>query len=134
MTRAEARTAIKTATDHDGASDTQVSTTQLDTWIDEEHKLFRRQLSAAVPWLYTAVGNEETLAAGDDTLTIPNDFERLYRLGNTVLVVTHEDDIAHHARRIVHLRDGLVEYDEPVTTPLLAGVPEEALGGSRAEA
>ncbi|HYE95373.1 MAG TPA: ABC transporter ATP-binding protein [Rubricoccaceae bacterium] len=54
-------------------------------------------------------------------------FERLYRLGNTVLVVTHEDDIAHHARRIVHLRDGAVEKDEAVAAPLLAEVDEEAL-------
>ena len=54
-------------------------------------------------------------------------FERLYRLGNTVLVVTHEDDIAHHARRIVHLRDGAVEQDEAVAAPLLAEVDEEAL-------
>jgi putative ABC transport system ATP-binding protein len=54
-------------------------------------------------------------------------FEQLYRRGHTLLVVTHEHDIAHHARRIVHLRDGLIEYDEPVATPLLAEVPEAAL-------
>jgi putative ABC transport system ATP-binding protein len=54
-------------------------------------------------------------------------FEQLYRRGHTLLVVTHEHDIAHHARRIVHLRDGLVEYDEPVPAPSLAGVSEEAL-------
>ena len=55
-------------------------------------------------------------------------FEQLYRRGHTLLVVPHEDDIARHARRIVHLRDGLIEYDEPVAEPLLAGVPESALG------
>jgi putative ABC transport system ATP-binding protein len=41
-------------------------------------------------------------------------FERLYEQGNTIIVVTHEEDIARHARRIVRLRDGLIESDEPV--------------------
>ena len=39
-------------------------------------------------------------------------FEELYQSGNTVILVTHEPDIARHARRIVHLRDGLIESDE----------------------
>jgi putative ABC transport system ATP-binding protein len=38
-------------------------------------------------------------------------FEDLYALGNTIIVVTHEEDIARHARRIVRLRDGLIESD-----------------------
>ncbi len=40
-------------------------------------------------------------------------FEHLYDLGNTIIVVTHEEDIARHARRIVRLRDGLIESDGP---------------------
>jgi len=40
-------------------------------------------------------------------------FEQLYEQGNTIIVVTHEEDIAHHARRIVRLRDGLIESDGP---------------------
>ena len=40
-------------------------------------------------------------------------FEQLYELGNTIIVVTHEEDIAQHARRIVRLRDGLIESDAP---------------------
>jgi putative ABC transport system ATP-binding protein len=40
-------------------------------------------------------------------------FEQLYDLGNTIIVVTHEEDIARHARRIVRLRDGLIESDGP---------------------
>src|ERR1019366_1709178 len=40
-------------------------------------------------------------------------FEELYEKGNTVIVVTHEEDIARHARRIVRLRDGLIESDGP---------------------
>jgi putative ABC transport system ATP-binding protein len=42
-------------------------------------------------------------------------FEQLYEQGNTIIVVTHEEDIARHARRIVRLRDGLIESDEQVT-------------------
>ena len=38
-------------------------------------------------------------------------FEQLYEQGNTIIVVTHEEDIARHARRIVRLRDGLIERD-----------------------
>ena len=39
--------------------------------------------------------------------------ENLYQRGNTIILVTHEPDIARHARRTVFLRDGLVESDEP---------------------
>lgn len=39
-------------------------------------------------------------------------FENLHAKGNTIIMVTHEDDIAHYAHRIVRLRDGLVETDE----------------------
>jgi putative ABC transport system ATP-binding protein len=38
--------------------------------------------------------------------------ENLYARGNTIILVTHEPDIARHARRTVFLRDGLVESDE----------------------
>ena len=41
-------------------------------------------------------------------------FEQLYAQGNTIIVVTHEEDIARHARRIIRLRDGLIESDLPV--------------------
>jgi putative ABC transport system ATP-binding protein len=41
-------------------------------------------------------------------------FEQLYEQGNTIIVVTHEEDIARHARRIVRLRDGLIESDAAV--------------------
>ncbi len=43
-------------------------------------------------------------------------FERLYRDGNTIVLVTHEADIAMHAHRIIHIRDGKVERDEPVAS------------------
>lgn len=39
-------------------------------------------------------------------------FEQIHMAGNTVILVTHEQDIAKHAHRIVRLRDGLIESDE----------------------
>ncbi len=54
-------------------------------------------------------------------------FEQLYREGNTLLVVTHEEDIAQHARRIIRLRDGLIESDVRVDDPVLANVEMEAV-------
>jgi len=38
-------------------------------------------------------------------------FDQLYSKGNTIVMVTHEEDIAHYAHRIIRLRDGLVESD-----------------------
>jgi putative ABC transport system ATP-binding protein len=39
-------------------------------------------------------------------------FDELWRKGNTIILVTHEEDIARHARRIVRIRDGLIAGDE----------------------
>lgn len=41
-------------------------------------------------------------------------FDRLHRQGNTLVVVTHEREIAEHAQRIITIKDGLVERDERV--------------------
>jgi putative ABC transport system ATP-binding protein len=49
--------------------------------------------------------------------------ENLYQRGNTIILVTHEADIAAHARRTIHLRDGVVESDatsEPAEFQTLA--------------
>lgn len=39
-------------------------------------------------------------------------FQKLHDKGNTIIMVTHEDDIAHYAHRIIRLKDGLVEWDK----------------------
>ena len=41
-------------------------------------------------------------------------FETLYRQGNTIILVTHENDIARHAHRMIHIRDGKIASDETV--------------------
>jgi putative ABC transport system ATP-binding protein len=41
-------------------------------------------------------------------------FDRLHQQGNTIVLVTHEHDIAMHAHRIIHIRDGKVERDEQI--------------------
>ena len=40
-------------------------------------------------------------------------FEQLHQEGQTIIMVTHEDDISHHAKRIVRMRDGKIVADEP---------------------
>lgn len=49
-------------------------------------------------------------------------FETIHQLGNTVILVTHEPDIAQHANRIVRMRDGLVESDEMNENVIRTGV------------
>jgi putative ABC transport system ATP-binding protein len=52
-------------------------------------------------------------------------FEELHKKGNTIILVTHEEDIARHSTRIVRLRDGLIESDTP-NNPVTLRIPEEA--------
>jgi putative ABC transport system ATP-binding protein len=47
-------------------------------------------------------------------------FERIWKQGNTVILVTHEADIAAHARRVVRMRDGKIESDVPQASRELA--------------
>src|SRR5262249_18571681 len=55
-------------------------------------------------------------ATGNDIMAL---FCRLHQQGNTIVLVTHEHDIALHAHRIIHIRDGKVERDEAVAKPAL---------------
>ena len=46
------------------------------------------------------------------SLEIMTLFDEIHRQGNTVIVVTHEEEVAEHAHRVIRLRDGMVESDE----------------------
>jgi putative ABC transport system ATP-binding protein len=50
-------------------------------------------------------------ATGNEIMAL---FERLFQEGNTIVLVTHEHDIALHAHRVIHIRDGKVEKDEKI--------------------
>lgn len=60
-------------------------------------------------------GNLDT-ATGVEIMSI---FQRLNDAGKTVIIVTHEPEIAQHAKRILRFRDGLLESDEPVVERLI---------------
>jgi putative ABC transport system ATP-binding protein len=53
---------------------------------------------------------------GDEIMVL---FEELYQQGNTIILVTHENEIADHSRRIIKLKDGNIESDVPVVNPIL---------------
>ena len=55
-------------------------------------------------------GNLDT-ATGNEIMGL---FERLHEQGNTIILVTHEHDIAQHAWRVIHIRDGKIEKDERI--------------------
>ena len=61
-------------------------------------------------------GNLDT-ATGDEIMA---SFERIWKQGNTVILVTHEADVAAHAKRVVRMRDGKIESD--VRTPGVSAV------------
>ncbi len=55
-------------------------------------------------------GNLDT-ATGNEIMGL---FAKLHEAGNTIILVTHEHDIALHAHRVIHIRDGKVERDERI--------------------
>ena len=55
-------------------------------------------------------GNLDTRSGGEIMMI----FDELNEAGNTIIMVTHEPEIAAHARRILHIRDGLIERDERI--------------------
>jgi putative ABC transport system ATP-binding protein len=55
-------------------------------------------------------GNLDT-KTGDEIMFL---IDRLHKEGNTIILVTHEEDIALHAHRRIRLRDGKIEADDPI--------------------
>jgi putative ABC transport system ATP-binding protein len=60
-------------------------------------------------------------------------FEAIWKAGNTVIVVTHEPDIAEHARRVVRMRDGKVESDLVNSNPRSATLTPTEKNGAEPE-
>ncbi len=56
---------------------------------------------------------------GEEIMLLFND---IYGKGNTIILVTHEEYIAEHAARIIRLKDGLIEKDEPVNIRKVPGL------------
>ncbi|MDY6802107.1 MAG: ABC transporter ATP-binding protein [Bacteroidota bacterium] len=46
------------------------------------------------------------------SMDILNLFNQIHQMGNTIILVTHEEEIARHAHRIIRLKDGMIELDE----------------------
>lgn len=62
-----------------------------------------------------ATGNLDS-ATSEEILQM---FERLNDEGRTIILVTHEDDVAAHAKRIIRLRDGVVQWDQETTNRIV---------------
>ncbi|MDR1665164.1 MAG: ABC transporter ATP-binding protein [Clostridiales bacterium] len=65
-------------------------------------------------------------ASGEEIMAI---FQSLNRDGSTIVMVTHEPDIARHTNRVVSFRDGRIVNDERVAEPLAAQIPPTDEGG-----
>jgi putative ABC transport system ATP-binding protein len=65
--------------------------------------------------------------AGVEVLAL---MQALNRLGRTVIVVTHDENVALHAGRIIRMRDGVIVRDEANPTPLIAMHPQGAAAES----
>jgi putative ABC transport system ATP-binding protein len=57
-------------------------------------------------------------------------FEQLWKNGNTIILVTHEEEIAKKARRIIRIRDGLIASDEPTSGSAPAAKPDATVAST----
>lgn len=78
-----------------------------------------------------AIINNPTIILADEptgnldtktSIEIMKIFEKIYKAGNTIIIVTHEEDISKYARRIVRLRDGKIEKDEVNQHPAMESI------------
>jgi putative ABC transport system ATP-binding protein len=53
----------------------------------------------------------------ESTAEVMGIFERLCVEGRTIILITHEDEVAAHADRVIHIRDGLILDDVPAPDP-----------------
>lgn len=97
MNRGEARTAVRSTFEDTAGAPTD---TELNTWIDIEHKLLLRKIGEAAPSTMTLVTTPTTLAAGTDQVSLPADFETLIRferqVGTRWEPVDRSDDLSPH--------------------------------------
>jgi putative ABC transport system ATP-binding protein len=97
------------------------------TGLDESHfNHFSNQLSGGqmqrVAIARALVNNPSLILADEptgnlDTKTgelVLNTFQQLNDKGHTIILITHEQDVARHARRIIHIRDGSIVNDEKI--------------------
>lgn len=121
MNRSQARVAIRASTDHD--DDTQVTDAQLDVWLEQEHKAFRRQLAMVAPTLYATTDDEQELESDDELLTKPVNFEQLIRIekkyGTEWYPVEASDDLSPHIGGLTFREEG--DFFKLAPAALVAG-------------